>query len=174
MNGGTARISIRRIAPNEGPLLREVRLRALLDAPEAFGQTVEEAAALAMSQWKRRASQASRGSQHSWLLARRGAEVVGIVHGRRRGSDTLLVFSMWVDPAVRRSGVGRMLIERLEAWARRWGAQDTALWVYRDNRRARDFYARLGFQLLTDGPDADAGARYGAVALTRVIEREDE
>lgn len=163
------RISIRRISASDGPLLREIRLRCLADAPAAFGQTADEAATWPMTEWQRRARQASRGTQRSWLLAHRGDQVIGLVHGRRRGADTLLLFSMWVDPQVRRTGVGRRLIERLEAWARAWGAQETVLWVFGHNRAALDFYAQLGFELIHHGRDVEAGSRAGALALSRSI-----
>jgi GNAT superfamily N-acetyltransferase len=163
------RISIRRISASDGPLLREVRLRCLEDAPAAFGQTAEEAARWSMTEWQRRARQASRGTQRSWLLARRGDQVIGLVHGRRRGAQTLLLFSMWVDPQVRRTGVGRRLIEKLEVWARAWGAQETVLWVFGHNQAALDFYGQLGFELIGQGRDVEAGSRAGALALSRII-----
>ncbi len=169
MSERAERISIRRVSPNDAALLRDVRLRCLADAPAAFGQTVEDASALPMAEWQRRARQASRGRQRSWLLARRGERVVGVVHGRRRGSDTLLLFSMWVDADVRRQGIGRRLIERLEKWARGWGAQQTILWVYARNEAAIDFYARLGFTRIQHGQDVEAGSRAGALALRRAI-----
>ena len=38
-------IDIKRLAADEGPRLRTIRLRALADAPDAFGSTYDEAAA---------------------------------------------------------------------------------------------------------------------------------
>jgi GNAT superfamily N-acetyltransferase len=163
-------ITIRRIRPGEGPLLRELRLRSLADSPESFGQTVAEATATRLVEWHRRALQSCRGDQRAWLFALRGAEVVGLVHGRRRSPSTLLLFSMWVDPGSRHGGVGRRLIDGLEAWARGWGGRETVLWVFRSNRSAIDFYERLGFTLIAEGRDADAGAEYGALAWSRPID----
>jgi GNAT superfamily N-acetyltransferase len=77
---------------------------------------------------------------------------------------------MWVEQDMRRSGVGRRLIERLEAWARRWGAQETVLWVFDHNQAALEFYRRLGFELIHHGRDVEAGSRVGALALGRIIE----
>ena len=80
-----------------------------------------------------------------------------------------MVFSMWVDPAVRRLGVGRRLIEAVETWAQAWGATQTVLWVFASNEPALRFYRRLGFSVVADGPDAEAGYQYGASAMTRPI-----
>lgn len=161
---------IRRIRASEGGLLRELRLRSLRDAPEAFGQTVAEASATRLLDWYRNAWQSCRGDQRAWMLARQGDQVVGLVSGRHRLPTTLLLFSMWVAPDARRSGVGRQLIEGLEGWARRWGATETVLWVLRGNEAALGFYERLGFEALSHGRDAQAGERFGALAMRRAID----
>lgn len=166
-------ISIRRIRAPEWQLLRGLRLRSLEDAPEAFGQPLTEAAGMSALEWQRKTLQSSRGADRSWLLAQRGRDAIGLVHGRRRSPATLLLFSMWVDPASRRSGVGRQLIESLEAWARGWGAQETVLWVLQDNQRALGFYHRLGFEVIETGRDAEVGANFGALALRRTIGTDD-
>ena len=80
---------------------------------------------------------------------------------------------MWVDPSVRRLGVGRMLIEALEDWGRSWDASETILWVYGGNAAAIDFYRDLGFEAIKDGQDAESGARFGALAMRRDIRSSD-
>jgi len=161
---------IRRIRASEGRLLRELRLRSLQDAPEAFGQTVVEASTTRLIDWYRKAWQSCRGDQRAWMLAQHGDEVVGLVSGRHRLPTTLLLFSMWVAPDARRSGVGRQLIDGLEGWARRWGATETVLWVLRGNLAALGFYERLGFEALSHGRDAQAGERFGALTMRRAID----
>jgi len=151
-------------------MLRELRLRSLDDAPEAFGQPLEDARERPDAEWHRSARQSSRGDGRSWLFAEADGVPVGLVQGRRRRPRTLLLFSMWVDPSVRRLGLGRLLIEALEAWARGWDAEETILWVYQANAPAIRFYRDLGFQPVTDGADADSGARFGAIAMRRSIE----
>jgi GNAT superfamily N-acetyltransferase len=161
--------SINRITAREGMILRDLRLRSLAESPEAFGQTVAEARALPAIEWHRSARQSSHGDARTWLLAKTGHEVVGVVQGRKRRPHTLLLFSMWVDPTARRLGMGRRLIEELEAWAIRWGATATVLWVYRGNSAAIRFYTDLGFAVIAKGEDVEAGARFGAVAMERDI-----
>ncbi len=163
-------ILFRRIGPDDGLLLRDLRLRSLHDAPEAFGQPVDEARARPNSEWQRSARQSSHGDHRTWLFAEHAGRVVGLVQGRKRRPCTLLLFSMWVDPAARRLGVGRALIEALEAWALGWDAEDTILWVYGGNTPAIEFYRDLGFQPIRGGEDAESGARFGALAMRRAID----
>jgi GNAT superfamily N-acetyltransferase len=171
-------VRIRRITPNDGPVLRDLRVRSLSDAPDAFGQTVEEAAGQPDSEWVALARAAAQGERRAWFLAElqdagtrpeEGPSVVGLVLGRRRPPDTLLIFSMWVDPSVRRGGVGRALIDRAESWAAGWGARRSVLWVFAANEPAIRFYLRLGFRTEMEGDDARTGANYGALAMSRPI-----
>lgn len=77
---------------------------------------------------------------------------------------------MWVEPEARRLGVGRGLIDELEAWARGWDATHTILWVYGGNAPAIQFYRDVGFSPIREGQDAESGARFGALAMGRQIE----
>lgn len=169
MDTGQQAFAIRRIAPGDGLLLRDLRSRSLEDAPEAFGQTLAEALAKPVMDWHRSALQSSHGDHRTWLLAERASDVVGLVQGRRRSPGTLLLFSMWVEPGSRRLGIGRALITALESWAGSWRATETVLWVFRHNSAAVSFYRDLGFEVLENGADAEAGARYDAAALRRGI-----
>jgi ribosomal protein S18 acetylase RimI-like enzyme len=170
-------VTVRRIGPKDAELLRGARLRALSDSPAAFGQSLSDAASQPLAQWTTSARQAAIGNRRAWFLAELRddgatpgpAEVVGIVLGRRRPPATLMVFSMWVDPARRRLGIGRRLIDAVEDWAREWGATSTVLWVLRDNEPAIHFYDRIGFSIEPSGPDAEAGSPRDAFAMRRAI-----
>ena len=113
-------VRVRRITPDDGLTLRDLRLRSIADAPSAFGQPIEEARGRPEKEWHRSARRSSRGDNRTWLIAEHQGRAVGLVQGRKRRPATLLLFSMWVDPAVRRLGVGRTLIEALETWGRGW------------------------------------------------------
>lgn len=164
---------VTRIQPEEWALLRDMRLLALHDAPEAFGQSYENAAAESELEWRSTARAASAGDRRAWFFARpeggvpsggRPAEL-GMVQARRRPPDDCLVFSMWVAPEARRAGVGRALIGAAADWARSWGGRRIVLWVTGANERAMRFYERIGFRLLSDGPDAESGRAFGAFAM---------
>ena len=157
---------------NEGDLLRSLRLRSLADAPDAFGQSFWEARDRPPADWEAEARRSSQGDAHAWFVARVGDADVGTILGRRRRPDTLLVFSMWVDPDHRGLGIGRRLVAEVEAWGVSWGATNILLWVFAENEGAVRFYERLGFRTEPAGPDAEAGATHEALAMRRPIPRE--
>ena len=162
-------IRIGRIEPEQGLLLRDLRLRSLADSPTAFGQPLDEARERPEEEWHRSARQSSCGDGRIWLLAHRGDDAVGLVQGRRRRPATLLLFSMWVEPSARGIGLGRGLVESLERWGTTWGAAETVLWVYGANETAIGFYRRLGFEVMRSGEDAESGARFGALVMRRTF-----
>ena len=161
-------VTVRRIGPQEGGLLRDLRLRSLRDAPEAFGQNAADAAVRPDDDWQQQARQASSGDRRAWFLAvEASGAIVGLVQGRRRPPADLLIFSLWVDPRARRDGVGLALMRAAQRWAHGWGATRTVLWVFASNEPAIRFYRRLGFNTETDTADAASGTNYGALAMSR-------
>lgn len=58
--------------------------------------------------------------------------------------------SLYIEPQVRRHGIGRRLVEVALRWLVERGCDDIKLWVYPRNTDAMAFYGRLGF---TAGPD---------------------
>jgi GNAT superfamily N-acetyltransferase len=167
------RIRVRRIGPHEGSRLKALRLRALAEEPEAFGESVAEAEARDEAEYAARARAASDGDRRAWFLAELAgdrdptgqAAAVGLAMGRRRPPDDCMVFSVWVAETVRGRGVGRALMAAVGDWAGSWGAGRLVLWVYRSNVDAIGFYRHLGFAVMDAGPDAELGAPHGAVAL---------
>lgn len=159
-------VEVRRIAARDWLLLRDLRLASLADAPQAFGQRHEEAAKLPDEEWQQTARASTEGERRAWFLAQSDAgAAVGLVQARRRPSADCLLFSMWVTPEARGRGVGRALVEAVAEWGAAWGAQRVVLWVYGANHGAQRFYERLGFTLMPEGPDAESGAAFGALAL---------
>lgn len=163
-------ISVQRITPTEWPLLRELRLSSLRDAPDAFGQRYEEAAVHGDDDWRANARASAAGTRRAWFIARSGlAEPVGIVQARRRPPLDCLLFSMWVAPEARRLGTGSALVDAVQHWSSAWGARRVVLWVLGTNEPALRFYERTRFGLLRDGPDAESGRAYGAFAMERIV-----
>lgn len=162
---GAPLIEIRRIAPEDWQLLREMRLASLRDAPEAFGQRYENAESEPESEWRSAARASSSGERRAWFIARASSLDAGLVQARRRPPGDCLVFSMWVAPRGRRAGVGRALIQAVADWARGWDGTRIVLWVFGANESAHRFYERLGFRVIPDGPDAESGKSFGAFAM---------
>jgi len=128
-------------------LLRDVRLRALRSDPASFGSTYERELAFDTARWDEWAADDSRGDAYSTLLALAGDEAVGIVTGARDDDDPTLfhVYAMWVAPATRKQGLGRRLLEELEAWMRSSGGLTAQLSVTTKAAAAQRFYESAGY-----------------------------
>jgi ribosomal protein S18 acetylase RimI-like enzyme len=139
-------ISLKRISPNDGLLFKTVRLRALRDAPRAFGSTYAKESLLADAEWEERALRW--GSDPSvCYLAMDGAEACGIAGSFLDENDPTRahLISMWTAPTYRRKGLGNLLVNEIIAWAADKGAHTLQLMVTSKNRSAILFYERLGF-----------------------------
>ncbi len=139
-------IPIRRIEAHEGPLLRDIRLRAFTDAPLAFGTTLVEASALPAEWWDARARACAAGTDRALWVAEDAARwrgLVGAEHSDVPGHFELI--SMWVDPAVRHRGVARRLLDVVTAWALQQRAVRLQLMVTEGNVAAIALYESVGF-----------------------------
>jgi GNAT superfamily N-acetyltransferase len=145
-------IEVRTARPDEWRLVRDLRLRALADSPDAFGSTFERERAYPKREWLRWISGRQR-AVNRLLVAIDGQTWIGMAVGSRAEDDELAhLYAMWVDPGSRRTGVGRRLVESVLAWAEAVGATEIELGATAINRDAVFFYERLGF--------ADSGERH--------------
>lgn len=145
-------ITVRRIRPDEARTLKRTRLALLADSPSAFGSTLERELAFPDEVWAERATGSSAGVHRATFLAFDGDTVVGIVGALRApvASDTIELVSMWITPAARRSGLGRLLVDTVLAWAGDAGARSIELWVTRGNDAALHLYESTGFAVTGD------------------------
>ena len=90
-----------------------------------------------------------------------GSSFVGVVDGfLSDDGETVEIGGMWVDPRLRRTGIGRELLVAVCDWARARGARKAGLWVRAANAPARLFYERAGFDVAaTSDTAATAGFR---------------
>jgi GNAT superfamily N-acetyltransferase len=134
-------MDIQRLSVDAGPRLRHIRLRALADAPDAFGSTYAEAVARPMATWSEQLE------NMATFVAVKDGEDVGLVRcvGDAHRRNTAWLISMWVAPQVRGKGVGNTLVDAVTECARAIGATRLLLDVADDNRQAIALYARKGF-----------------------------
>jgi ribosomal protein S18 acetylase RimI-like enzyme len=137
-------IAIRQMTADDWSLVRNVRLRALADAPTAFAARLEDERDRPESAWRERLSSVTSGT----FLAVDEDVAVGIVAvflTPDDGSRAHLV-SMWVSPERRKARIARALIDAVLRWSRDHGAQSVELWVTVTNEAARRLYLRSGFR----------------------------
>ncbi|MEX2654660.1 MAG: GNAT family N-acetyltransferase [Acidimicrobiia bacterium] len=142
------RVEIRRIAAEEGPLLMQVRLLALLDAPYAFAGTYIESIQQPPEHWAERAGAAAAGGESAIYLAHAPDGVVGMAGAYQPAEtqDTRMIYGVWVEPVLRGQGLARRMVETLVEWAGAAGADQCALWVAESNAPAVALYESLGFE----------------------------
>lgn len=138
----TPSITVRPTVEAEWRALHALRLRALADAPTAFGQTLAEAQAQPESLWRERA----RGTQGSRMfVAAAGADLVGLAGMVVEDESTGQLVSMWLAPQHRGGGLAADLVAAALGWARQCGLRRARLYVTDGNHAARRLYLRCGF-----------------------------
>ena len=121
----------RQIGEDDWEVLRDLRLRALADSPDAFGSTLEREAAFTEADWRQRAS--------GHVVVVEDPEPVGMA-GTFDNDGVPHVWGMWVDPAHRGHGHTRRLLDALLPYG-----GPAVLDVNVANDVARVAYERYGF-----------------------------
>jgi GNAT superfamily N-acetyltransferase len=131
---------IERLRPGEGDRWRCMRLKALQEAPYAFGTTYAEASQWSAARWE------AQVVEFATFLAVLDGSDVGVARGaaHHRG-DVRELIGLWVDPTARRQGIAAQLIDSVAAWATAAGATVLVLDVVAGNAPAIALYDRVGF-----------------------------
>lgn len=143
-------VTVAELEPAEWRTLREMRLAALHDAPHAFVNSWAREWRMGSAEWL------GRFHTRTWVVARHGAQVVGIACLAPPDLDAPLSFfveSVWVRFSYRRHGVLRQMLDELERLGTEVGATDLRLWVLDTNESAQWAYTKLGFSPLIVGQD---------------------
>ena len=139
-------MEMRRVDRDGWEQLRDLRLRALQDAPNAFGSTYAEESLRTDADWVGWAADLAVGGSSFGVVADDGgwiAMAVGAPHRDHPGEAGL--FAMWVAPDARHAGIGRALVEHVVDWARSRDFPVLRLLVTRTNGGAIRMYRRCGF-----------------------------
>ena len=123
-------VILKPITPSSASSFNDVRLRALLDTPLAFGSTYSKESQSSDADWKARAAQWN-SDRSTGYLAWDGENPCGIVACFLDADDpkTARLISMWVAPTHRQLGVGRLLVDQIIDWAQSHNAQTLSLMV---------------------------------------------
>ena len=142
-----AAFTIRNFTPDAWPAYRALRLRALEDAPDAFGSTLAAESVRPPEDWAARLARAATSGIDHALTAEIAGEPVGLAWAKVDADDPALVnlFQMWVAPEARGQGVAAGLLAEAVRWARARGALAVQLGVACTNLAALGLYTRAGF-----------------------------
>lgn len=156
---------VRRVTAGEWRALRDVRLRALQDAPEAFETRYEEACLRPEEWWVDWAARSAVGDAQAMFLAWDGDEPVGIVGTYVEDSGDRWLISMWTAPASRGRGVGRALVDAVVTLARAAGSAELLLEVAYGNEPAHALYRACDFEEGEEGEPHPDGVRTRGMRL---------
>ena len=157
-------VLVREAVADDWRALRDIRLAALRDAPEAFGSTYEQQVTFGEADWQRRIARG--GTFLAFLPEVSASEPAGLAGGYQEGPGLVELVSMYVRPRARGRGVGEALVASVVEWA---GARDAAsvhLWVTETNRPARLLYERCGFTLTGERQPLPSSPCLGEVGMT--------
>ncbi len=146
--------------------MREIRLQALRDAPDAFASTYAKELAFEPAEWHRRAAR-----DGSFLAFLPGGELAGLAGGFEQEPGVVELVSMFVRPQARGHGVGEALVDAVAAWAKNRNAASVHLWVTETNKPALRLYERCGFTTTAERQPLPSNPALGELGMTRPLTR---
>lgn len=143
-------MEIRLLQRDEGLLLRDLRLRAVTDSPDELGQTTAELQGRTDEWWVSHAREKTdRPDCEAVLLAQENETLSGLIYvSLHRICSTFAIADfavMWIEPGLRRRGIGRKLLDTAISWAKERGATHLTLLVAEGNEGAIIFYQGAQF-----------------------------
>ncbi len=169
------KVVVRPATPEDAAPLRELRIEALANRPEAFA--ADHAAALAepVEGWVERINRNAADDSGVICVAANGERLVGMA-GLGRGHwpktrHSAVIWGVYVTPAWRGQGVAEALIETCIAWGKAQGVATVKLAVVTTNTPAIRCYARCGFTVYGIEPQAIyyGGAYYDELLMVKAI-----
>lgn len=143
-----ADVVVRRLRSEDAGLLRDVRLAALADSPDAFGETLHDARS---ADWFARAVDGAAFADRAVFIALAAGVPAGMVFVKC-GSPPEPAFlgGMWVRPEFRRRHIGAALVQHALDFLRSADQSELSLWVTRGHDGVVRFYHGMGFQITGD------------------------
>lgn len=144
----SARPTIRVLTAADVVSWQGLRLRSLLENPEAFGASFEEEKDTPIERLAERLRQSMPDTPNFGAFL--GDTLVGICglirHARRKQHHRALIWGMYVTPPTRGQGLGKALLNHTLEYARQQGVEIVTLAVTVGNTAARRLYVSVGFQ----------------------------
>ncbi|MFI6814624.1 GNAT family N-acetyltransferase [Nonomuraea sp. NPDC050328] len=134
-------ITVEQLGAHEAMRLKEIRLRALKDSPDAFYYTYEVESEYSPERWL----ESVKNQDRAWFVATQDGTDVGLVGGRIEDNGDGHLFSMWIAPEARGRKLASLLVDVVIDWTRERGATRLNLWAVDDNTAARALYRGKGF-----------------------------
>lgn len=134
---------VTRLSESDWRMFAALRLRALTDTLGTGDQQYCREVSFTEAQWRRRLR------AHAQFVARLDGHLVGLIGAQRENTESVYLYSLWLEPVARGRGLGRDLVSTAVEWARDEQARTVTLRVDAANTAARGVYERLGFGVTT-------------------------
>jgi GNAT superfamily N-acetyltransferase len=140
-------LTVRRIAADQGAVLRELRAASLRDAPYAFDETLEEALSEQTETFDAAAARLATSEGSATFILYTEGHPAGLIgaYFDETPEHKAFVCALWVAPAVRHLRGGELLVNTASVWLAEGGANEIHAWIADANRTAMRFYEALGF-----------------------------
>jgi ribosomal protein S18 acetylase RimI-like enzyme len=164
-------VDLRRLRTGESARIRELRLRALQESPEAFSSWYEREAELPDDHWDRLADASERAREEIVFVAEEDDAWLGMAGGYVLDGqpDVAGLWGMWVAPEARRRMLGSHLVDAVAAWARARKALRLDLSVTDRAEGAAALYERLGFVPTGEREPLASNPEIVEIGLSRVL-----
>ena len=141
-------ISVRQLQAEEWQLLKQLRLRALAEAPDAFSPRFEDNQDHPDSYWQTWATRVAK--PYSRIFVGNATTVsseapLGLISAERSRDGVGHLGAFWTDPRTRGTGLGSALFDAAMHWLEAAGCRHLELSVTEGNGYAEAMYARRGF-----------------------------
>lgn len=158
---------IRRIRIGEFDLFKQIRLRALKEAPYAFSSTYESALQRSEESWREQADNSAQGSDRATFITFSDDAPVGIAALYRVENQINVgaMLQVWVAPEHRGTGVARDLIDAIFEWAGENNFRMILSRIRDGNIRAQKFYTKYGFS----NSDEFSSSDFDGVCLVKEV-----
>jgi len=139
--------NVRRVTLADSAAARALRLEMLADAPLAFIERLDEAAAKPHHAFRTTLAARTEGDVAALFVAEHDGRLVGQAGGWRPPgtSGVSLLYAVYLTPAWRGTGLLRRLVDAVADWSLGAGRPVLELEVASGNFRAIRAYQRLGF-----------------------------
>jgi ribosomal protein S18 acetylase RimI-like enzyme len=148
--------TVTRLVESDWRVFATLRLRALTDTLGTGDQQYRQEIAFTAAQWRRRLR------AHAQFAVRIDDHLVGLIGAQRQSTESVYLYSLWLEPGMRGRGLGHDLVSAAVDWARSQRARIVTLRVDVTNAAARGVYEQLGFGVV----DSSATAKELTMSLS--------
>jgi GNAT superfamily N-acetyltransferase len=165
--GSWGMVLVRETVMADWQALRDIRLLALHDAPDAFSSTYAEQVRFGEADWRQRIARG--GTFLAYIPEVNASEPAGLIGGYQEAPGLVELISMFVRPQARGHGVGEAMIDAVIGWARARDATSVHLWVTETNKHALGLYERCGFTVTAERQPLPSNPALGEVGMIRPL-----